>query len=168
MSKQEKIELYREVLSADSGSKLFFKLAVLYAEEGRNDEARVVLEQGLEKHPEYLEARLMLIEILARMDQEDKAVEEVEAVTRTLTRYTSFWKLWAARGADTRDFALALAFITAALEGVDLSWSDLLSRGLDSLAGAGGGRTVDLKRRRRIEDMQDERRLRRILEDPWM
>lgn len=39
--------------------------------------------------------------------------------------------------------------------------------GLDNHAGAGGGRTVDLKRRRRIEDMQEERRLRRILEDPW-
>lgn len=39
--------------------------------------------------------------------------------------------------------------------------------GLDSQAGAGAGRAVDLKRRRRIEDMQEERRLRRILEDPW-
>jgi hypothetical protein len=34
-------------------------------------------------------------------------------------------------------------------------------------APAGSGRVVDLKRRRRIEDMQEERRLRRMLEDPW-
>lgn len=39
--------------------------------------------------------------------------------------------------------------------------------GLDSQAGGSAGRAVDLKRRRRIEDMQEERRLRRILEDPW-
>lgn len=39
--------------------------------------------------------------------------------------------------------------------------------GLDGQAGAGGGRAVDLKRRRRIEDMQEERRLRQMLEDPW-
>lgn len=39
--------------------------------------------------------------------------------------------------------------------------------GLDNQAGAGSGRGVDLKRRRRIEDMKEERRLRQMLEDPW-
>ena len=39
--------------------------------------------------------------------------------------------------------------------------------GYDGQAGAGSSRVVDLKRRRRIEDMQEERRLRRMLEEPW-
>lgn len=40
--------------------------------------------------------------------------------------------------------------------------------GFDTQPGSGSSRVVDLKRRRRIEDMQEERRLRRMLEDPWV
>lgn len=55
----------------------------------------------------------------------------------------------------------------------NLDLEDLFSNGeadevgSDAQVSSGSAKVVDLKRRRRIEDHQEERRLRQMLEDPW-
>ena len=56
----EKIEWYKEVLELEPNSKVFFPLARLLSEAGRTDEAVEILEQGLARHEDFLEARLFL------------------------------------------------------------------------------------------------------------
>ena len=62
--RSEKAKWYQEVLSLDPDSRIFLPYARLLAELGRAGEAVDVLKAGLGKHPEFLEARLYLIELL--------------------------------------------------------------------------------------------------------
>ena len=56
----DKIEWYREVLELEPSSKLFFPLARLLVEDGQPEAALETLRRGLERHPEFLEARLFI------------------------------------------------------------------------------------------------------------
>ena len=59
----EKIQWYEEIISSDPTSKIFFPLAQLYKQNGNWDKAVQILWDGLNKHPEHLEAKLLLSEI---------------------------------------------------------------------------------------------------------
>ena len=61
---QEKAAWYREVLDLEPGSKVFLPYARLLLELDRADEAVSVLRDGLGRHPEFMEARLLLIDVL--------------------------------------------------------------------------------------------------------
>ena len=73
----DKIEWYREVLELEPSSKLFFPLARLLVEDGQPEAALETLRRGLERHPEFLEARLFYIEQLYHHGQPEACVAEV-------------------------------------------------------------------------------------------
>lgn len=129
---QAKIEWYKEVLRLDPESRLFFPLARLLVETGEPEQAVSVLEAGLEHHPEFLEARLFLVEVLALLGRQDQAQGYVEPLISVLAGYPAFWRLWAASVQDANS-ALALAFLSRHFHGERLSWEQVLLKGLQNM-----------------------------------
>lgn len=128
-----KIKWFKEVLELEPGSKVFFPLARLQYEEGRAEEAVETLRGGLERNPDHLEAKLLLVEILSASDGED-ARRQVETITSMLGRYPAFWRVWAQESAPkSKDSALALSFLAAHFQGSTVSWSDVIEKGLGVL-----------------------------------
>ncbi len=68
----KKIEWYQEVLSLEPGSRVFFPLAKLFVENGMPEDAVITLCRGLDRHPDYLEARMLLVELLTELGREMK------------------------------------------------------------------------------------------------
>ena len=95
---KEKIELYREMLQQDPRSRAFFLLAEAFQEAGLCKEAVAVLREGLQWHPDFLEARMLLVQILFATGDES-AISEAAPVASMLERYPVFWEalsIWAA------------------------------------------------------------------------
>lgn len=133
---QSKIEWYQEVLALEPSSKVFFPLARLYVEMGSLEKAVTTLRMGLDRHPDYLEARLLLVETLAKLDRESEAKAAVVPLTRLFSSYPSFWKMWGASVSEgNSDVAGAMAFLFSALHGSPMSWSDVMSEGIKQLTG---------------------------------
>lgn len=133
-----KIKWFKEVLELEPGSKVFFPLARMYYEDGLIDEAEETLLQGLERNPDHLEARFLLVEILDRQGESIRAADEVGAITKVLSRYPAFWKSWSETAApQSRDAAMALSFLAANFQGRPISWSQVIAKGLDALVGDG-------------------------------
>jgi len=129
-----KIKWFKEVLELEPGSKVFFPLARLYYEDGDLDEAQLTLVQGLERNPDHLEARFLLVEIQSALDQPEAAASEVKTITGMLSRYPSFWKVWAESAAPaSKDSAMALSFLAHNFQGAPISWSQVIEKGLDAL-----------------------------------
>ena len=78
----EKIDWYREVLELEPNSKVFLPLARLHLQIGQEDEAIAVLEHGLARHPEHLEARLLLVELLYRTGRQEACTRQVSELGR--------------------------------------------------------------------------------------
>ncbi len=134
----EKIDLYREVLAIEPNSKVFFPLARELAEAGRLDEAVRALESGIGFHPDHLEAKFLLIELLSRQDKEQEAVRVFSGVQESLIRYPSVWRLWAGHAAfASRDPVLALGFLAQYFRDPGLTFAEVLEKGLSALAGPG-------------------------------
>jgi tetratricopeptide (TPR) repeat protein len=135
-----KIKWFKEVLELEPGSKVFFPLAKLYFEDGETDEAVSTLRSGLERNPDHLEARILLVEILMQIGELDAAQEEVEAVAGVLSNYPSFWRAWTQTMAHrSKDGALALSFLASQFQGKTISWSKIMEKGLESLFEGGEG-----------------------------
>lgn len=139
-----KIEWYQEVLELEPSSKVFFPLARLLAENGQPDDAIATLRQGLDRHPEFIEARLFLIELLHASHRDDLRDGEVGKLARLLGAYPGFWDAWSAclaAGDKGRDTALALAFLAASFrsgaQGA-LSWTSVIEHGLRAMLGGNG------------------------------
>ena len=134
----EKIEWYQEVLEIEPSSKVFFPLAKLLLGNKQTQEAIAVLRQGLDRHPEFFEARLMLIDLLQQERDAAGASSEVGVLGAKLALYPGFWDAWAqsvsSSGAD-KDMAAALRLLAAFLRYSDLSWADVINSGLAALAG---------------------------------
>ncbi|WP_031485220.1 tetratricopeptide repeat protein [Maridesulfovibrio frigidus] len=133
---QSKIEWYQEVLALEPSSKVFFPLARLYVEIGNLEKAVTALRMGLDRHPDYLESRLLLVETLTKLGRDSEAKAAVAPLTRLFSSYPSFWKMWGdsvSEGND--DVAGAMAFLFSALHGNPLSWSDVMSEGIKELTG---------------------------------
>jgi len=111
----DKIEWYREVLELEPSSKLFFPLARLLVEDGQPEAALETLRRGLERHPEFLEARLFYIEQLYHHGQPKACVAEVTELGQLFASYPGFWQAWAASmlGSGCGDVATALRFLAA-------------------------------------------------------
>ncbi len=134
----EKIDLYREVLAIEPNSKVFFPLARELAEAGRVDEAIRILECGIGFHPDHLEAKFLLVELLSRQGKEDEAVGIFSGVQESLIRYPSVWRLWSRHAAfASRDPALALAFLAQYFRDPGLTFADVLEKGLEVVSGIG-------------------------------
>ncbi|WP_297670828.1 tetratricopeptide repeat protein [uncultured Desulfovibrio sp.] len=141
----EKIEWYKEVLELEPGSKVFFPLARLLVEDGRRDEAVDVLERGLERHEEFLEARLYLIELLHASGRAEACERQVSRLSRMFTAYAGFWRAWAAclenagAGGDT---AAVLQFLALNFSRGKVSLHDVFARGLAAYSAAGEAATL--------------------------
>ena len=134
-----KIEIYREVLDIEPNSKAFFPLARSLAEEGRHDEAAAVLTRGIGFHPDHLEAKFLLIELLTRQGKEDQADQVFTDVGALLARYPSVWLLWSkTAAARAKDPSLAMLFLAHYFQNQTLTWAEVMERGLKSLSQAAG------------------------------
>lgn len=136
----EKIEWYKEVLELEPNSKVFFPLARLLADENRDDEAIAALEHGLERHGEFLEARLFLIELLYRTGRQDACAGQVERLSAMFASYAGFWQAWAAclSGVEGEaDTATVLRFLATHFLHGPISLHEVLDRGLETLQNHG-------------------------------
>jgi tetratricopeptide (TPR) repeat protein len=139
-----KIDIYREVLEIEPNSKVFFPLARQLHEEGRHDEAATVLARGIAFHPDHLEAKFLLIELLTRLGRAGEADAVFGDVGTMLARYPSVWLLWSREAASrSTDPALAMLFLANYFQNETLTWADVMERGLRSLRqGAPGGQEL--------------------------
>lgn len=132
---KEKIDWYQEVLELEPGSKVFFPLARLLAESAHVERAVQILRKGLDRHPEFIEARLFLIDLLFSHGQVEACEQQMQPLVPLFRRYTGFWQAWGkslvASGQD-RDMGLALSFLAAVFQQGELSFSDVLARGLNA------------------------------------
>jgi tetratricopeptide (TPR) repeat protein len=130
-----KIDWYKEVLELEPGSKVFFPLARLLAENGQLQDALSTLRLGLERHPEFIEARLYLIELLYKNGQIVQCESQVGQLTCLFSKYPGFWEAWGVCAASTekrRDISLVLRFLGMLLQHAHIGLSDVLAKGLDA------------------------------------
>ena len=131
-----KIEFYREVLSDDPNSRVFFPLAKMLAGQGDAEGAVSVLRRSIGFHSGHLEARFLLVEMLSRLGREAEASEAFEGLTSLLSNYPSVWSLWASKATGlSRDSSMALRFLALSLQGQDVSWLGLMEQGLAAVSG---------------------------------
>jgi len=129
-----KIDFYREVLSDDPNSRVFFSLATMLAEQGETEEAVAVLRKAVAFHPGHLEAKFLLVELCSRLGRMDEAKAAFEGLSSLLSNYPSVWTLWASQATGlSRDGALALKFLALALSGKDVSWLEIMEKGLGAV-----------------------------------
>jgi hypothetical protein len=125
------------VLELEPGSKVFFPLARLLAENEQLHDALSTLRLGLERHPEFIEARLYLIELLYKNGQISQCEPQVGQLTRLFSKYPGFWEAWGACAASAgkrRDLSLTLRFLAMLFQRPELGLGEVLEKGLHSLA----------------------------------
>ncbi|WP_147821628.1 tetratricopeptide repeat protein [Salidesulfovibrio onnuriiensis] len=132
---EKKIEWYQEVLSLEPGSKVFFPLAKLFAETGNTEDAVKTLRLGLDRHPDFLEARMFLVQLLTDLGREDEVHDQLRHVVDPLGEYPAFWRAWARSiPEDKRDLSVFLMLVAANISGEDIRWTDVVFEGLSSLS----------------------------------
>lgn len=131
----KKIEWYQEVLSLEPGSKVFFPLAQLFVDTGHLEDAVVTLVQGLDRHPDFLEARMLLVQVLSDLGRENEVHDHLERVVAPLSAYPAFWRAWAkSLPEDRRDVAVFLMLVASNLSGEEIGWTDVVFEGMSSLS----------------------------------
>lgn len=134
----EKIEWYKEVLELEPNSKVFLPLAHLYASRNEIDEAVAALEHGLRRHPEHMEARLFLIELLYKAGRQDECTVHVQEMSRLFSSYAHFWQAWAVclrTAGDAPEMSAALRLMAVNFLYGPISVSTLMEKGLDAVLG---------------------------------
>lgn len=141
--KYAKLDWYKEVLSLEPNSKLFLPLARLLAELGTEDknadmmnEAFAVLRKGLDIQPEFMEARLFLIELLNSCGCKAQCGAEVARLASLFLSYPDFWDAWreyAIMEHESSDFTAALGFMSAIMRNKSLSVVQVLEAGLNAI-----------------------------------
>ena len=132
----EKILWYQEVLSLDPNSRIFLPYARLLAEFGRRSEALDVLKTGLSRHPEFLEAKLFLIELLYAAGHEAEAGFEADSIIEMLSQSPALWRVWSRRPGLKADMAAMLVFFSASLQKNGHSLADVFEAGIAALEAA--------------------------------
>ena len=132
---QDKIELYKDILQNDPFSRLFYPLSIALKAENKLEEAAHYLEEGLVYHTNFLEARMLFVEVLHYLGDIHKRDVEIEKIMEIFKSYPSFWKICAEKSQDQHnDISLALHFISQALVDKDMTFSKVFSSGLQSLS----------------------------------
>lgn len=129
----EKIEWYKEIMELEPNSKVFFPLAKLLVEDNDAMQAIEVLEKGLERHPDYMEARLFLIELMYRNGLNEDCSRQVQKLSSLLARYAGFWQAWAAclsASPGEEDTASIVRFLAAHFLVGPLQINEVLNLGL--------------------------------------
>lgn len=134
---QDKITWYEEILAQDPASPLFYNLALLYLEQGKQDKAIEHLKSGLDKNPTHAQGRLLLIQVLSQADFPDQAKASMDPLLSWLCSCPQFWLLWAdqLQKEGKKDLAAAVGFIGADLGNDSLSWAQIMQAGVYSFIG---------------------------------
>ena len=135
---KQKIEWYKEVLEIEPNSKIFFPLARMLSKDTRQDEAVAVLRQGVGRHPDHVEARLFLAELLYSTGRVIELQQEIAVLSDLFKNYPGFWRAWGEKLFDedsTRDAGLAAIFLAAFLQNLPVSWAGVIEHGLKNLVG---------------------------------
>jgi tetratricopeptide (TPR) repeat protein len=131
----KKIEWYQEVLSMEPGSRIFFPLAKLFVENGNPEDAVITLKKGLDRHPDFLEARMLLVELLTELGRESEVHDQLERVIDPLRDYPAFWRGWArSLPPEQRDLAVFLMLVSSNLTGDTIKWTDVVFEGISTMA----------------------------------
>ncbi len=131
---KEKIDWYQEVLDLEPGSKVFFPLAKLLTQNNELLRAIETLQHGLERHPEFIEARLYLVDLLHQNSEikgnKERLEQHLAFLIPLLERYAGFWQAWGST--QKGDSALAIAFLAAVFKDKGLTLSQVFTKGLQS------------------------------------
>lgn len=138
----EKALWYQEVLSLDPASRIFLPYARLLAESGRRMEAIEVLRAGLSRHPEFLDARLLLIEELHAAGQNAAAGLEAAGVIESLSQCSALWDIWSRLPGVRPDQAAMLRFFGATFKKDGPTLADVFEAGMKAL-GAGASTVTE-------------------------
>ena len=133
---KQKIDWYQEVLEIEPSSRIFFPLAKMLMQDGQIDRAITTLRQGAARHPDHIEARLMLIDLLFAHGPKEALWGEVDKVGTLFAEYPNFWQAWGQRlreSESSKDTGLALIFLAAAMRHERISWADIIEHGLRGL-----------------------------------
>lgn len=133
---KQKIDWYQEVLEIEPSSRIFFPLAKMLVQDGQTDRAIMTLRQGAVRHPDHIEARLMLIDLLFAHGPQEALWGEVDNVGSLFAEYPNFWQAWGQRlraSESSKDTGLALIFLAAAMRHERISWADVIEHGLRGL-----------------------------------
>ena len=130
----EKALWYQEVLSLDPASRIFLPYARLLVEHGRRTEALDILRAGLARHPEFLEARLFLIDQLYAAGEENAAALEAAPLIEALSQSSALWKAWSRSPGVRPDQAAMLLFFGETFREGGPDMADVFRAGLESLA----------------------------------
>lgn len=133
-SRPEKALWYQEVLSLDPQSRLFLPYARFLAGCGARSEAVQTLKAGLAQHPEFLEARLLLIQLLHEAGENESAERECTGIIEQLSQCPALWELWSRRPGVRPDQAAMLLFLGSSLSSQGLGFAEVLHAGLEALA----------------------------------
>ncbi|MCR4667459.1 MAG: hypothetical protein K5657_09255 [Desulfovibrio sp.] len=146
---EEKIQWYKEVLTLEPNSKLFFPLAVLLSKNGQIEEALDTLRSGLSRHDEYLEARIFFIELLYSTQQKNFSSPEIQAELKKLedmfSHYTGFWRAWAdfiQHSGRTGDAPSVMRFLSLYFSDKTLSLQNVIEKGLQAIMQGGAPDTA--------------------------
>lgn len=142
----EKALWYQEVLSLDPASRIFLPYARLLAESGRRMEAIEVLRAGLSRHPEFLDARLLLIEELHAAGQDAAAGLEAAGVIESLSQCSALWDIWSRLPGVRPDQAAMLRFFGATFKKDGPTLADVFEAGMKAL-GAGASTLAETNSR---------------------
>lgn len=132
-SRPEKALWYQEVLSLDPASRIFLPYARLLSENGRRIEAIEILRAGLARHPEFLDARLMLIDLLHAAGQDAAAGQEASGIIESLSRCSALWEVWSKLPGMRADQSAMLLFFGATFRKDGPSLADVFEAGMRAL-----------------------------------
>lgn len=132
-ARSEKALWYQEVLSLDPASRIFLPYARLLAETGRRMEAVEVLRAGLARHPEFLDARLLLIDLLHACGQDAAAGLEAAGIIESLSRCSALWDIWSRLPGVRADQSAMLLFFGATFRQGGPSLADVFEAGMKAL-----------------------------------
>ena len=136
-SPPEKALWYQEVLSLDPSSRIFFPYARLLAENGRRAEAVEVLRSGLTRHPEFLDARLLLIDLLHESGQDAAAGLEASGLIESLSQCSALWEIWSRLPGVRADQSALLLFFGATFRRGGPSLADVFAAGMKAMQSSG-------------------------------
>ncbi len=133
----ERLKWYQEVLSLDPDSRIFLPYSRLVAKSGHLDTAIDILKKGLAKHPEFLEAKLDLLDLLEGSGQSSAAMAEAAELIGQLSSHPAFWEIWSRMPGIRTDISAMLIFFASCMKSEGFTLADVFSAGLRSLRGAG-------------------------------
>lgn len=131
----DKTKFYEQVLELEPESRLFFPLARLYFQQDNLHKARKVLQDGLDKHAQHFEARLLLATILIREGEVEQARQIHQEIFALLKNDQHFWESLVSflSSRNENDLSLAAAFFARSGSGKPLTWTQVLKAGLNGL-----------------------------------